>query len=173
LRRATSGEGNCALAMAPARASSDAPRRSAMRRSILVPHIPQNFMPGSLTCPQPSHFVHMPDVSFLRSKWRRSRRTPQLPQNLYSGRFSVPQKVQSMRPITPLNAALAHTCVTKQQLSYLIKMTPGADRLQADFLPSHRGLREKIAGLSTKRQPMHAERSSACKRDIRRIRDNR
>src|SRR5690349_4674523 len=142
----TSGDGSCALAMAAARASSDAPRRSVMRRSILVPHIPQNFMPGSLTCPQPSHFVLMPDLSFLRSNWRRSSRTPQLPQNLYSGRFSVPQKVQSMRPITPLSATLAHTC-PKQQLSYLIRMMPEANRLQADFLPSHLATEKKTRAL--------------------------
>jgi len=98
----TSGGGSCAFAMAAAREAASEPRRSSMRRSIRVPHMPQNFMPGSFTWPQPAHFV-LPACCVLRSTCRLSRRTPQVPQNLYSGRFSVPQKVQSMRALfTPL-----------------------------------------------------------------------
>ena len=55
-----SGDGNCALAMAAARESSLIPRRSSMRRSTRVPHIPQNFMPGSFTWSHPEHFA-LPD----------------------------------------------------------------------------------------------------------------
>ena len=100
----TSGGGNCALAMAAAREASPVPRRSSMRRSTRVPHMPQNFMPGSFTWPHPTHFV-LPDGWLLRSACRLSSRTPHEPQNLYSGRFSVPQKVQSMRALlTPLSA---------------------------------------------------------------------
>ena len=106
--RFTSGEGNCALAMAAAREASLSPRRSSMRRSMRVPHMPQNFMPGSFTWPHPAQVV-LPDLCVLRSVCRLSMRTPQLPQNLYSGRFSVPQKVQSMRALfTPLSA-VRHT----------------------------------------------------------------
>src|ERR1041384_8081440 len=107
--RFTSGDGNCALAMAAAREASPAPRRSSMRRSMRVPHMPQNFIPGSFTWPHSAQVV-LPDLCVRRSACRLSRRTPQLPQNLYSGRFSVPQKVQSMRALTPLSAALAHVC---------------------------------------------------------------
>jgi len=101
--RFTSGGGSCALAMAAAREASLEPRRSSMRRSTRDPHIPQNFMPGSFTCPHPAHFG-LPDSWVLRSACRLSSRTPQDPQNLYSGRFSVPQKVQSMRPFILLGA---------------------------------------------------------------------
>jgi hypothetical protein len=94
----TSGDGNCALAMAAAREASLAPRRSSMRRSTRVPHMPQNFIPGSFTWPHPAHFA-LPDWWLLRSTCRLSIRTPHVPQNLYSGRFSVPQKVQSMRTL--------------------------------------------------------------------------
>lgn len=104
-RLVTSGEGNWALAMAAARSSSL--RRSSVRRSTRVPHMPQNFMPGSLLWPHPAHFV-LPAWCDLRSTCRLSMRTPQVPQNLYSGRFSVPQKVQSMKALAPLSAGL-HT----------------------------------------------------------------
>ena len=90
-----SGDGNCALAMAAAREASLIPRRSSVQRSTRVPHMPQNFMPGSFTWPHPEHFA-LPDWRLLRSTCRFSIRTPHEPQNLYSGRFSVPQKVQSM-----------------------------------------------------------------------------
>ena len=92
--RFTSGGGNCALAMAAAREASPVPRRSSMRRSMRVPHMPQNFMPGSFKWPQPAHFCCRicPAPLFRLPP---SMRTPQVPQNLYSGRLSVPQKVKA------------------------------------------------------------------------------
>src|SRR5262249_26204966 len=91
-RDVVSGVGSCAFAMATALPSELAERRSCIRRSIRVPHMPQNLKPGSLTNPQ-AHLVLAPDGFTLLSPWRRSNRTPHIPQNLYSARFSVPQKV--------------------------------------------------------------------------------
>jgi hypothetical protein len=114
--RFTSGGGSCAFAIAAAREASLEPRRSSVRRSIRVPHMPQNFMPGSFTWPHPAHFV-LPAWCVLRSTCRLSMRTPQVPQNLYSGRFSVPQKVQSMRALfTPLTAVDTRLLKTAAQL---------------------------------------------------------
>jgi hypothetical protein len=129
--RFTSGGGSCAFAIAAAREASPEPRRSSMRRSIRVPHMPQNFIPGSFKWPQPAHVV-LPDLRVLRSACRLSMRTPQVPQNLCSGRFSVPQKVQSMRAfLTPLSA-VTHTS-PKNSSSVISRMISGADKLQAHF----------------------------------------
>jgi hypothetical protein len=77
-----------------------------------------------------------------------------------------------MSPTTPLSADW-HTYVPKQQLSYLIKMTPRADRLQADFLPSHLRLKEKRRALVLRLWPMYAEPVAGLQKDTRRrMRDN-
>src|SRR5579864_2680254 len=127
-----SGGGNWALAMAAAREASVGARRSSMRRSMRVPHMPQNFMPGSFTWPQLPHFV-LPDWWLRRSACRLSSRTPHVPQNLYSGRFSFPQKVQSMRyPLHSFDCRLGHTS-PKNSSSAITRMMSGADKLLADF----------------------------------------
>jgi hypothetical protein len=52
-------------------------------------------------------------------------------------------------------------------------MTPRADRLQADFLPSHLRLKEKRGALVLRRWQMHNESVARLQRDARRrMRDN-
>jgi hypothetical protein len=122
-----SGVGNWALAIAAARGSSAVARLSCTRRSTLVPHMPQNFNPGSFTWLHAEHFMLRPPELARRSVCRRSSRTPHMPQNLCSRRFSVPQKVQSMRYLTPL------TCrgtPPPNSSSVLCRMTIPANKLQ-------------------------------------------
>ena len=124
--RFTSGGGSCAFAIAAAREASLEPRRSSVRRSMRVPHMPQNFIPGSFTWPHPAHFV-LPAWCVLRSTCRLSMRTPQVPQNLYSGRFSVPQKVQSMRALFTPSTAVDTRLLNNS--SSVIRMISGTDKL--------------------------------------------
>jgi hypothetical protein len=121
-----SGVGSWALAIAAARGPSPLARRSCIRRSTLVPHMPQNFRPASFTWSQDEHFKLMPLVLARRSVCRRSSRTPHMPQNLCSWWFSVPQKVQSMRYLTPL-APLSGTLLLKTAAPLCIRMMLAAE----------------------------------------------
>jgi hypothetical protein len=158
VRPFVSGEGNWAFAMAAARSSSSVLRRSSVRRSTRVPHMPQNFMPGSLLWPHPAHFV-LPAWLVRRSTCRLSMRTPQVPQNLYSGRFSVPQKVHSMSALNSFERwLLAHTS-PKTAAQLFNKMTSMPDKLQGDFIPL---CSSTNPGLSTRWQICFLWRSLCC-----------
>jgi len=67
---------------------------------------------------------------------------------------------------------LAHVC-PKTAAQLFNKMTPRADRLQADFLPSHLRLKEKRGALVLRLWPMYAEPVAGLQKDTRRrMRDN-
>ena len=154
--RRTSGEGNCALAMAAARASSDAPTAFGHAALNPGPAHPAKLHARLVDVPATLALCAHPGLVFPSVQLAPLQPYTTAPAKLVFRTVLSTAKGTKHEAHNSFERRVGTPYVPKQQLSYLTRMMPGADRLQADFLPSGWRLREKNAGLSTKATAGHA-----------------